>query len=89
MYAALGIREYLLIDVGEPQEPDAPGESGSPERMWLYRLDAQGVYQLVEDERPLRVCDTPIRLQPAEGSEMPYVGTVSLSLKAAYRLPFP
>ena len=73
LYAALGIREYLLIDVGEPQEPDAPGESGSPERMWLYRLDAQGVYQLVEDEQPLRVCGIPIRLQPAEGSEMPYV----------------
>ena len=73
LYAALGIREYLLLDVGEPQEPDAPGVSGSPERMWLYRLDAKGVYQLVEDELPLRVCGTPIRLQPAEGSEMPYV----------------
>ena len=73
LYAALGIREYLLIDIGEPQEPDATGKSGSPERMWLYRLDAKGVYQLVEDERPLRVCVTPIRLQPAAGSEMPYV----------------
>ena len=59
--------------MGEPQEPDVPGESGSPERMWLYCLDAKGVYQLVEDEQPLRVCGTPIRLQPAEGSEMPYV----------------
>ncbi len=73
LYAALGIREYLLIDIGEPNDPEAPEESGSPASMWLYRLDANGVYQLVEDELPLRVCGTPIRLQPAEGSEMPYM----------------
>ena len=41
--------------------------------MWLYRLDVKGVYQRVEDEQPLRVRGTPIRLQPAAGSEMPYV----------------
>ena len=59
--------------MGEPQEPDAPGESGSPERIWLYRLDAKVVHQLVEDELPLRVYGTPIRLQPVAGSEMPCV----------------
>ena len=67
MYAALGVREYLLIDIGEPNEPEAPAG------MWRYRLDANSVYQLGADERPLRVCGTPLRLQPAEGSEMPYV----------------
>ena len=73
LYAALGIREYLLIDIGEPNDPEAPEESGSPASMWLYRLDANGVYQLVKDELSLCICGTPIRLQPAEGSEMPYM----------------
>ena len=61
--------KYLLIDIGELERSRGSRRSpGSlPPACGYTALMPNSVYQLVEDELPLRVCGTPIRLQPAEG----------------------
>ena len=62
VYEALGIQEYLVVNPGEPPDPDDPEDTGTEPDIFLFRLDRDGVYQMVEDEDPLHVCDVGIRL---------------------------
>jgi hypothetical protein len=63
LYAAMGIKEYLILQVGEPDpESDAPQSN-----MWLFRLDDGGMFQPITDV--VRICGTKVRIHPPDELE--------------------
>lgn len=73
VYAALGIREYLLVDPGEVPDPDDPETEERDPSMKLFRLPPDGsAYQPVDQEIPLHICGVGVRLVQAEAGETPF-----------------
>ena len=76
LYAQLGVREYLLVDLGIPEEAPQPEDL----RLELFRLQDNGSYALAEavaygppyKSIHSRVCDTSLRIgPPVPGASFP------------------
>ena len=73
VYAALGIKEYLVVDPGEPPDPDEPEATGTDPGMTLYRLSEDGSeYRNVDHEDPPHVCGVGVRLVVPDDGEAPF-----------------
>ena len=72
VYAALGIKEYLVVDPGEPPDPNELEATGTDPGMILYRLSEDGSeYRDVDHEDPLHVCGVGVRLVVPDDGEAP------------------